>query len=214
MGETITNNSNTPTIAITKDNREEAVKVLLRAFEDDPVINYFIEAYDNNYLIGARKIFEYQCLMYIEMGLPIFGTVQNSHLTGVVCLALPEKKERPDSLVEADKEFEISMGPEFFSRIKRYMNLSKKYSPEGSHHYLSALGVHPDYQGKGFGRILLDEVYRITESYQVSRGIYLETAKMKNVEMYEHFGYKLLGTEKLDGIVDLWYMFRPVKKND
>lgn len=188
--------------------------MLSGAFRDDPVINYFLYGHTDDYPEKLRGIFRYQCLMYVEMKLPIFATMHDSRIAGVVCLSLPEKKERPDSLIEADKKFEISMGSDSFNRIKRYMKLNKKHIPGAPHHYLAALGVHPDYQGQGYARLLLDEVHRISESHQTSTGIFLETAKSKNVEMYKHFGYNLLATEKLDGVVDLWYMFRPVKKND
>jgi ribosomal protein S18 acetylase RimI-like enzyme len=152
--------------------------------------------------------------MYIEMELPIFGTVLDSRIIGIACLSVPEKKERPDSLVEADRQFVTQIGPDSFGRIKRYMELKKKHTPEEQHHYLAALGVHPDFQGQGHARFLLDRVTEISEKHSTSTGIFLETAKMKNVEMYKHFGYDLLAKETLDDIVDLWYMFRPVKKKD
>ncbi|UCD08204.1 MAG: GNAT family N-acetyltransferase [Dehalococcoidales bacterium] len=214
MGKTTIDNSEKSIISITKDTLEEATEVLAMAFQDDPIINYFLSGHTENYAEKQREIFRYQCLMYIEMGLSIFGAVKNSVITGIACLAVPEKKKRPDSLIESDKEFEKSMGQESIGRIKRYMKLNKKHTPEGPHHYLAALGVHPDFQGHGFGRLLLDRVNEITESHQTSTGIFLETAKLENVEMYRYFGYNLLATEKLDGIVDKWYMFRPVKKND
>ena len=208
------NNTDRMIITITKDTIDEATEVLSSAFADDPIINYFLSGHTDDYPEKLRGIFRYQCLMYIEMNLPIFGTVQNSRITGIACLSIPEKKERPESLVEVDREFTFSMGPESLERIKRYMNLNKKHTPEGSHHYLAALGVHPDFQEQGFGRLLLDRVREISEKHGTSTGVYLETAKSKNVEMYEYFGYNLLATEKLDGTVNLWYMFRPVKKND
>ncbi|MFC1946789.1 GNAT family N-acetyltransferase [Chloroflexota bacterium] len=207
-------NSDKSIISITKDTLEEAIEVLARAFEDDPIINYFLSGHTDDHQEMLREIFRYQCLMYIEMGLPIFGTSQNSRITGISCLSVPEKKDRPDSLIETDKEFEISMGPDSFGRVKHYMILNKKHTPEGPHHYLAALGVHPDFQGQGFARLLMERVNEISENHDTSKGVYLETAKLKNVEMYKHFGYNLLATEKLDGIVDLWYMFRPDKKND
>ncbi|OGN90844.1 MAG: hypothetical protein A2158_05175, partial [Chloroflexi bacterium RBG_13_46_14] len=184
------------------------------AFEDDPVINYFLAGHTDDYQEKLRDLFRYQCLMYVEMDLPIFGTVRNSLITGIACLSVPEKKDRPDSLFEADKKFETAIGLESFNRIKRYMKMNKEHTPERPHHYLAALGVHPDFQGQGFARILLDRMHEISENHGISTGIYLETAKMKNVEMYEHFGYSLSAIEKLDGIVDLRYMFRPVEKND
>jgi len=214
MTNKVIDNSDKPIIRITKDSLEEATEVLTRAFEDDPVINYFISGHKDAYPEKLRQVFRYQCLMYLEMDLPVFGTVQNSRITGIACLSIPGKKERPDTLVKTDKEFEKSMGPESFDRIKRYMNLSKKYTPEGPHHYLAALGIHPDFQGQGYARLLLDRVSEISEKHGTSTGVFLETAKSKNVELYKHFSYNLFATEKLDGVVDLWYMFRPVKKND
>ena len=214
MDKTRIDNFNTQIVTITKGTQAVAVEVLVHAFVDDPLIRYFLSGHEKDYLKGVRKVFEYQCLMYIEMQLPIFGTVLNSNITGVACLSVPEKKKRPDSLVEADSEFVSYMGPDSFDRVKRYMNLNKKHTPEAPHHYLAALGVHPDFQGQGFARLLMDKVNEISGNHGKSTGVYLETAKMKNVEMYKHFGYNLLATEKLDGIVDLWYMFKPVKKND
>jgi hypothetical protein len=214
MTNTVIDNSDKPIIRITKDSLEEATEVLTRAFEDDPVINYFISSHKDAYPEKLREVFRYQCLMYLEMDLPVFGTVQNSRITGIACLSIPGKKERPDTLVKTDKEFEKSMGPESFDRIKRYINLSKKYTPEGPHHYLAALGIHPDFQGQGYARLLLDRVSEISEKHGTSTGVFLETAKSKNVELYKHFSYNLFAAEKLDGVVDLWYMFRPVKKND
>ncbi len=214
MGKTTIENSDKSIISITTDTLEEATDVLARAFEDDPIISYFLTGHQDVYQKKLRELFRYQCLMYVDMKLPIFSIVKNTRIIGIACLSVPEKTERPDSLLEVDKKFEQSMGHESFGRIKRYMNLKKKHTPDEPHHYLAALGVHPNYQGRGFGRSLLERVCEISEDHGTSTGVYLETAKIENVEMYEHFGYILLGTEKLDGTVDLWYMFRPVKKND
>ena len=214
MSRTNTNYSDNSVISISKDSLEVATDVLARAFEGDPLIRYFLSGHEKDYLEGVRRIFEYQCLMYIEMELPIFGTVKNHQITGIACLSVPEKKDRPDSLIEADRQFEEFMGPDSFDRIKRYMKLNNKNTPRKSHHYLAALGVHPNFQGQGFGRLLLDRVSEMALDHGVSTGVFLETAKTKNVEMYNHFGYNLLATEKLDGIVKLSYMFKPVKKNN
>ena len=214
MTDTVIDNSDKQIIRITKDSLEEATEVLSGAFEDDPLINYFLYGHTDDFPEKLSGLFRYQCLMYLEMDLPVFGTVQNSRITGIACLSIPGKRERPDTLVKADKEFEKSMGPDSFDRIKRYMNLSKKHTPESPHHYLAALGVDPDFQGQGYARLLLDRVSEISEKHGTSTGVFLETAKSKNVEMYKHFGYNLLATEKFDGVIDLWYMFRPVNKND
>ncbi len=60
----------------------------------------------------------------------------------------------------------------------------------GPHWYLIGLGVDPSYQGQGYGARL----YRQMQA-QVNTGklpCYLETAKEKNVSMYQHFGFRIM----------------------
>ncbi len=195
------------------DTLEEAADVLTQAFVGDPLIRYLLSGHESMYQEKVRELFHYQCLMYVEMELPIFGAVQDSRITGAACLSVPEEKERPASLVEADKKYNESVGKDSFERVQRFMRLSRKYIPDEPFHYLAALGVHPDYQGEGFGRLLLDEVHAVSEKHPMSSGVYLDTASLKNVEMYEYFGYRQIAQDKLDNIVDIWFMFRPTRKN-
>ncbi len=84
--------------------------------------------------------------------------------------------------------------------------IKKKYAP-AKHMYLSLLAVDPAYQGKGFASALLKPMLkRIDESHLA---VYLETQNMKNVEMYQHFGFNLVNhTELFDGCCHLYAMLR------
>ncbi|MFC2035076.1 hypothetical protein ACFLUJ_03015 [Chloroflexota bacterium] len=44
--------------------------------------------------------------------------------------------------------------------------------------------------------------------------ICLETTNSVNVPLYDHFGYHLLSKDKLDRIVDIWFMFRGSKEKN
>jgi ribosomal protein S18 acetylase RimI-like enzyme len=58
------------------------------------------------------------------------------------------------------------------------------------HIYLWGIGIRPDLQGKGIaGQIIRSLLKRMKELNQIC---YLETAKDKNVTLYEHFGFKLI----------------------
>jgi ribosomal protein S18 acetylase RimI-like enzyme len=67
--------------------------------------------------------------------------------------------------------------------------IKKQYAPE-HHMYLALLAVHPDSQGKGFTSQLLRPVLSRLDRDQFP--CYLETQNLKNVSMYEHFGFKLV----------------------
>ncbi|MBA3075166.1 MAG: GNAT family N-acetyltransferase [Anaerolineae bacterium] len=56
------------------------------------------------------------------------------------------------------------------------------------HWYLISLGVLPEEQGKGKGKSLLTEALRIVD--EDNKSVYLETETIKNVNLYEKFGFK------------------------
>ncbi len=67
--------------------------------------------------------------------------------------------------------------------------LKRKYAPN-PHMYLSLLSVAPEHQGKGFGSRLIKPMIKYLDANQLP--CYLETQNMKNVAMYQNFGFLLL----------------------
>jgi ribosomal protein S18 acetylase RimI-like enzyme len=72
---------------------------------------------------------------------------------------------------------------------------------------MATLGVHPDQQGQGHGRALLNTVNGIVDADLDSIGIRLETNNPVNVLFYRHFGYDVVSNERIEPI-DIWCMFR------
>lgn len=197
------------TIEICRDYLDEAVEALARAFEDDPLMRYCFSG--PAYFDSVREVHRFVCEARLELGWPIIGTVSGKRITGVACVSPPEKRDWPASLAEKYERFQARIGDESAGKMRRLMGLSKKHVPAQSHYYLAALGVRPEWQGKGVGRILLDAVHKMSESHKESTGVYLETATEANVRLYEHFGYRLIARDRLDDAVDLWYLFRANK---
>jgi len=186
-----------------------AVEVLALAFENAPLIRYLLPHQGSMYYSQIREFFRFTCETRLDLGWPLIGTLSNTQLTGVACISVPENKDWPTSLVKKYEKLMSFIGTESVSRLERFSNLSNHYTLRQPHYYLSAIGIHPNFQGRGFGRVLLDTVHEMSELHPASTGVYLETANPVNVPFYEHFGYHLVSKDKLDDIVDLWYMFRP-----
>jgi len=80
--------------------------------------------------------------------------------------------------------------------------IRKKLLPE-PHMYLGLLAVDPVYQGKGYGGALL----RPMLSYIDEQGLpcYVETHSLKNVSLYQHFGFRVVQEIKLPHVPDPFY---------
>jgi ribosomal protein S18 acetylase RimI-like enzyme len=186
---------------------DAAVEVLALAFQNDPLMMYACSG--PAYASYVREVFRFVCEARWELGWPIIGTTGDSGLNGVACLSAPGEKVWPPSLVKKYDRLQASVSNEAFNRMGRFSRLSRKYSPAPPHYYLAAIGVHPAFQERGLGGVLLGAVHGMSESDPESTGVYLETARPENVRLYEHFGYRVFARDKLDDAVEFWYMFRP-----
>jgi GNAT superfamily N-acetyltransferase len=59
--------------------------------------------------------------------------------------------------------------------------------PRSAHWYLASVGVAPAHQGKGVGGALLRA--RLARVDQSGAAAYLESSKIRNIPLYEHFGF-------------------------
>jgi ribosomal protein S18 acetylase RimI-like enzyme len=186
---------------------DAAVEVLALAFDNDPLMKYVFsgaEAYGR----GLREVFRFVCEARFDLDWPILGTYTDNHLCGVACLSPPEDKTWPPSLGRKYDRLQASVGYEAFNRLGRFSRLSRKHAPAYPHFYLAAIGIRPEFQGRGLGRVLLNGVAEMSASHPDSDGVFLETAQPGNVALYERFGYRVIARDKLDDAVDFWYMFR------
>ncbi|MET9379049.1 GNAT family N-acetyltransferase [Streptomyces sp. NPDC003035] len=74
--------------------------------------------------------------------------------------------------------------------------------PEADHLYLDEIAVHPDAQGTGVGRLLLDWVETRARALGLPEVRLLTNALMwENQKLYERYGYELV-ERRLDGPYD------------
>jgi GNAT superfamily N-acetyltransferase len=84
----------------------------------------------------------------------------------------------------------------------------ERLHPKTPHHHVAAIGVHPEAQGGGVGRRLLEGVFAHAERDGLPT--YLETTNPKNLDFYRRFGFVLLQEVTCyPGAPPLWTMERP-----
>jgi len=105
----------------------------------------------------------------------------------------------------------IKMGQDIGNRIQKVfypIDEDRKENMKGkSYIYLQAIGVAPEYQGKGYGGRLLRAMFERCDKEGIS--IYLETETENNVEMYKKHGFTILKEQYItDYGFLIWEMIR------
>jgi len=194
-------------IDIQQDRLDEAADVLAAAFADYPLMGYFFGGAGTDIAAQVRSILRFSCEYRILVGWPLLGALDGGSLVGVACVSPPDEPVEPPEVAQIEEALMAGVGSEALGRLEQYEGIKHSHTPTQPHHYLIALGVHPEAQGKGFGSALLERVNALARSHPQSQGVALDTEVAPNVAFYEHSGYEVIAEDSLGG-VPLWFMYR------
>lgn len=104
---------------------------------------------------------------------------------------------------------QMMMGFGFNSTVKvsKWLAEWSKHDPEKKHIHLGPIGVDPDEQGHGIGRLLMQ--HYCDELDRTGSEGYLETDRKKNIKFYESFGFRIMGELSVLGVKN-YLMWRSV----
>ena len=85
-----------------------------------------------------------------------------------------------------------------------------RYHPREPHWYLPFIGVDPFHQGKGYGSALMQ--HSLIPCDRDHTLAYLESSNPENIPLYEHYGFKLLGTIQVGTSPPIFPMLRTPRR--
>ena len=160
-----------------------------RAFADDPKTVYFIPSAIKR--TNLHYAFEYFLRTAVYGHEEAYTTSPNCE--GVAIWSHSKKKVPFWAPVKANPLPSLRCGWRFISgqmtANRLSMEIKKQYAPP-RHMYLALLAVDPAHHGKGYASALLKPMLSRLDKDNLPA--YLETQNMKNVAMYQHFGFKLV----------------------
>ncbi|MBI3786458.1 MAG: GNAT family N-acetyltransferase [Deltaproteobacteria bacterium] len=186
----------------------EVAALLMRAFADDPLVNAICNVQsrqrDRQLYWSFRIAIRSHCLS------PQPAWVMTDALSrpiGVALVSRPSMDLRgnPDTLFALRGLFHVGI-----AAARRGMHAARTIAaqaPHGPFTYLRTLGVDPQYQGRGLGSRLVDEVIRAAPT---GWPLYLETAKETNLTFYARHGLSCIGEFECLG-VRVWRLFRSAR---
>ncbi len=189
---------------------DEAIEVFLDSFRT--------EAFTRSWLDlgrpGTRR--SYGTLVHIlahlslEAAYPLYAAVHEGSLAGLALVETPGRNLSPWKVLKRAVGHLPTLLP-LVGHLLRASHLPRLLRPPKSlpeHHFtLQIIAVHPEHQGKGVGRALMNQIDSLLQEDDRASGIYLVTGDTRNREIYEKAGYRTLETRSARDLT-AHHMFR------
>ncbi len=170
-----------------------------RTFADDEIVTWPFPAGDGADL--ARRQWH-----SIGPGMIAAGWVwEVPDASGFATWVPPDGDERYLEIDQMSRDDIRSLSDDAGARLATLWDLIESRLPDEPHWYLDLIAVAPERQGEGVGSALI----RFGQERAARDGVcaFLETSRERNVGLYEHLGFRVVGMDRLpDGGPSLWFM--------
>ena len=186
----------------------EVVAVLADAFTGYPVMTYVLGA-DRADPDRLHRLIHLFVFRRIRLGGPMWGVrSDDGRLIGAAVMTLPREPEpSPEVPAERDRVW-TALGEDCRLRHDAYGAVAKTVLISEPHHHLNMIGVRRANHGQGLARPLLEAAIQLASADPDSAGLTLTTETAKNVRLYEHFGFHVVGTARVSTEFETWGLFR------
>jgi GNAT superfamily N-acetyltransferase len=182
------------------------VPVLVRAYRDDPIMNYAFRA-DQQRERAWATFFRLTLDLYHGSG----AVFTNESRQGCAMWAPPGKWQvgRWKELQLAPKIFQM-LGWRRLGRGLEVMHRMQREHPREPHWYLNLVGVDPPLHGQGVGSALVRAGLALCDRDRL--GAYLETSNPRNLPLYQRHGFATLKSFDFGpNTPTFWLMWRPAR---
>jgi len=195
---------------LSADRFDATVTVFCDAFRDYPVMRYVIGAAGHYYDPRLRQLIGYFTESRFARQYPVLGIeAGEGTLVAAANINPPCGSPAPPSLKQTYENLRAALGGEAIARLDAFVDTCAPFEPEAMHYHLGMIGVSHAEQGRGHARRLLDALHRMSRDDPESSGVSLTTETPRNLPLYEHFGYRVLGHGATpDGGLETWTLFR------
>ena len=188
----------------TSADADRLVLSLVRAFDDDPLINWILRQDDKRSRAFDLYFRTALCVITMPRG-KVFVT--DDCVGGALWL--------PSDKAEIGLAQQLSLLPDMVRAVglrgvKRLMGVldaMNKAHPHERHYYLQFIGVEPAHQGKGLGSALMRPT--LARCDREESGAYVENTQEENIAFYERLGFAVIGELDLSREAPpVWRMWR------
>ena len=194
---------------LSREHKDQILEILMEAFRNYPVMKFVLGEGSPQYQKNLKELIGFYCELRLMRNWPLLGIRAADKLVAIALVNDPVETPLPLPKNLLD-QLRMNIGESAYERLELYEKISAEGEPKFPHHFLGMIGAHPDHQGKGYAAALLREVNRMSAQDLKSAGVCLSTEEPGNVQIYQHFGYRVISEADV-GEMHSWCMFCPTK---
>ncbi|MEJ2063255.1 MAG: GNAT family N-acetyltransferase [Reinekea sp.] len=188
----------------------QARSLLYHSYKDEPTFQYLLDGHRPGYKQRIRATIRELIRLNINRDEFVFGVMhkKEQRLLGVAFFSDLEIKMDISRQFLWRMKMMLTTGFEGTRRFVRYFTEVQESLPAKNHRMVSLIGIHPDFQKQGLGKMLLEKIHELTDQDQNSIGLFLDTGNNRYLEFYRSLGYEVY-TEIPLGVLKEYVLFRP-----
>lgn len=194
---------------LTTDDAAAAVNVLTEAFAGYPVMRYVLAGPAPPDDPRLRTLVRFFVLARLWRDHPVLAARDDGAVVAVATVTPPDPGPGSPELDALREEVWTELGPDARARYEAFGAACEAFTVERPHHHLNMIGVKRSHAGRGLARPLLEAVHAVADGDPGSAGVTLTTETPANLSLYEHFGYRRIGHERVAEGLETWGFFRP-----
>jgi GNAT superfamily N-acetyltransferase len=187
--------------------------VFADAFTGYPVMRFTVGD-EGDVAARERRLVRLFVERRVARGGPMYALPENStrqNFDGAILLTIPEEPPPGPEIADISAAAWRDLGEDARLRYDDYTRASNFFSDYGPHLHLNMIGVRRAQKGTGLGRVLLDAVRELAEDNPMYSGVSLTTENPRNVDLYQHFGYDVVGEGQFGPNLKTWGMFLRIR---
>jgi len=180
-----------------------AARVLTDAFAGYPFLAQAFSGAQRSQETMRQMMFDWAIGYRVATGIPGLVALDGGRVVGTATLRTPTDPELPERFKAGWEAIKAEMHPAGIRLLEAYDEVQSRVQPEPKPNYMVAIGVAPDWQGRGVGRRLIEE----SISLDPLRDLMLDTHLEANVAKYLALGFELYAEAEVLGMPN-WYFRR------
>jgi len=188
----------------------QARSLLYHSYKDEPTFKYLLDAHRPGYKQRIRATIRELIRLHMDRGEFVFGVIHKAEdrLLGVAFFSDLQLKMDISKQLMWRLKMILTAGFAGTRRFVKYFNDVQESLPSKNHRMVSLIGIHPDFQKQGLGKLLLESIHAISDQDDNSIGLFLDTGNNRYLDFYRSLRYEVF-TELPLGQLKEFVLFRP-----
>lgn len=186
----------------------EVVDVIHESFYDYPVMRFVLGGAGADYGSRVRTLVNFFVMARVFRDEVLLGVNGDGGLIGAALISRPGGPDPDPAFYELRDHVWAELGQEPRERYSAFGSACAPFQPREPHLHLNMIGVRRSWQGKGISRLLIEQVHERSRRDPGSAGVSLTTENPRNVSLYRHYGYDLVGESVVGPGLTTWGFYR------